>query len=41
MFAIREITKTVMETDTGKLVENMKMNETIIVNELGKNNSKS
>lgn len=29
-----------METDTGKLVENMKMNETIIVNELGKNNSK-
>ena len=40
MFAIREITKTVMETDTGKIVENMKMNETIIVNELGKNNSK-
>jgi len=40
MCAIREITKTVMKTDTGKLVGNMKMNEKIMVNELGKNNSK-
>lgn len=29
-----------MKTDTGKLVGNMKMNEKIMVNELGKNNSK-